>query len=79
MHLTLKKLEATGSIEVWWGEGWRWRHPCRDEERRHGLWNSQRVDRDGDKIWTENNKKTKNNNNKKTLVVSVNTKILLFK
>jgi hypothetical protein len=43
MHLTLKKLEAPGSIEVWCGDillekGTR---------RKYEWWNSQRVDWDG--------------------------------
>ena len=28
-HLTLKRLEAPGSLEVRWGGGWG--HPCEDE------------------------------------------------
>jgi hypothetical protein len=28
MHLTLKRLEATGNLEVRWGRGWG--HPCGD-------------------------------------------------
>jgi hypothetical protein len=33
IHLALKRLEAPGSGEVWWDEGWEWRrgHP-------HGDW-----------------------------------------
>jgi hypothetical protein len=50
MHLTLKRLEAPGSGKVWrygwWGGGdillgdieW--------------MWNSQRIEREGDKVWT---------------------------
>jgi hypothetical protein len=34
--------------------GRRWRHPCGDRElqRRYGIWNSQRVVQEGDKIWS---------------------------
>jgi hypothetical protein len=53
IHLTLKKQEAPGSLEVRWGR--EWRHPRGDKEagsggshmetrRRYGMWNSQRVD-----------------------------------
>jgi hypothetical protein len=38
-------------------------HPLGDEGRRKcGMWNSQRVDRDGDKVWTV--KKSLKNKNK---------------
>jgi hypothetical protein len=44
MHLTLKRLEAPGSLEVRWGGGvgattWRWGRV----ERRCGMWSSWRV------------------------------------
>jgi hypothetical protein len=53
MHLTLKRLEAPGSLEVWWGEGgdilvemgvgvW----------RKYRMWNSWRMDWEGNKIWS---------------------------
>jgi hypothetical protein len=43
MHLTLKRLEAPGNLEIRWGGGWG--HPQRqDSERRYGIWNSLRVD-----------------------------------
>ena len=54
MHLTLKRLEAPGSLVVRWGGGWK--HPCKDREKRYGMWNSQRVDQEWDKIWTEKEK-----------------------
>jgi hypothetical protein len=52
MHLTLKRLEAPGSLEVWWG-GW-WRNPYRDRGtgRRYGMWKSWRVDPEESKIWS---------------------------
>jgi hypothetical protein len=28
IHLTLKRLEATENLEVWWGEGGGWEQPC---------------------------------------------------
>ena len=46
MHLTLKRLEAPGSLEVRWGgggEGWGHPHVDRAVGRRYGMWNSQRV------------------------------------
>jgi len=55
MHLTLKKLEAPGSREVWchgvgMGTLW-WR--CRwVGGRSYGVWNSQRVNPEKDKVWT---------------------------
>jgi hypothetical protein len=42
MHLTLKRLEAAGSLEVrWHGE---WGHPRGDRGmgKKYGMWNSQR-------------------------------------
>jgi hypothetical protein len=38
MHLTLKKLEAPGNLEVRWGGGWG--HPSGDRGmgRRYGIW-----------------------------------------
>jgi hypothetical protein len=35
MHLTLKRLEAPGSLEVRWGGGWE--HPCGDWEVGRGM------------------------------------------
>jgi hypothetical protein len=48
MHLTFKRLEALGSIEVRWGGGWG--HPPGDRVlgRKYGMWNSQRVDKVGE-------------------------------
>jgi hypothetical protein len=61
MHLILKRLEAPGSLEVWWlgvGVGvvtssWRQRGG-----RRYGMWNSWSMDWDGNKIGNLN-KQTK--------------------
>jgi hypothetical protein len=48
MHLTFKRLEPPGSLEVRWGR--RRGHPRGDRGgglgRRFGMWNSRRVDRD---------------------------------
>jgi hypothetical protein len=46
MYLTLKRLEAPGSLEVWLGEVWgaetsSWREGM---QRRYEIWNSRRVD-----------------------------------
>jgi hypothetical protein len=61
MHLTLHRLEASGSVEVCWsGVGrvrtslWRWDG---GRGRRYEMWNSQRVDQEEDKIWTVKKKK----------------------
>jgi hypothetical protein len=55
MHLTLKRLEAPGSLEVRWGG--RWGHPRGDRwvGRRCGLWNSRRVSGGENKIWSVKN------------------------
>jgi hypothetical protein len=47
MHLTLKRLDAPGSLEVGWGG--RWANPSgeRGVGRRYEMWNSWRVDQDG--------------------------------
>jgi hypothetical protein len=50
MHLTLKRLEAPGSFEVRWGEGWGHPHGDMGVGRRYRVWNSQRVDGEGNKI-----------------------------
>ncbi|EDL99812.1 rCG22984 [Rattus norvegicus] len=34
-------------------------HPRGDRRRRYGMWNSQRVDPEGDKIWSVKKKKKK--------------------
>jgi hypothetical protein len=49
MHLTLKRLEASESLEVWWGRGRGWEHPrgVRGAEQRY-----RRVDWKGNKIWS---------------------------
>jgi hypothetical protein len=45
MHLTLKRLQSSGSLEVRWG--WGWGHPCGDREmgRRFWMWSSRRMER----------------------------------
>jgi hypothetical protein len=54
MHLTLKRLEAPGSLEVRWGEGWR--HPHEDG-RRCEMESSQKVDGGEENgIWSVKNK-----------------------
>ena len=58
--LTLKRLEARGSRDlVGWEWGGEWGHPLGDEGRRYGMWNSQRTNREGDKIWSDQKKKKK--------------------
>jgi hypothetical protein len=45
MHLTLKRLEDSGSLEIRWGGGWG--HRCREWVGwggSCGMWNSWRVD-----------------------------------
>jgi hypothetical protein len=37
VHLTLERLEAPRSEEVWWGQGIGWRDPLEDGGRRNGL------------------------------------------
>ena len=53
MHLTtLKRLEAQG-VGRFGGIGFGGRGCLeRKRRRRYGMWNSQRVDREGVKIWT---------------------------
>ena len=52
MQLSIKGLEALGRLEVRWNgaQG----HACGDRGvvRRYGMWNSRRVDRMENKIWT---------------------------
>jgi hypothetical protein len=58
MFLILERLETPGSLELWWGGGGGGILVERGREgRRYGMWNSQRVDWEGYKIWTM--KKTK--------------------
>jgi hypothetical protein len=58
MHLTLKRLEAPESVEVWKGGNWgvgtsSWRQGWGSRGgRMYGMWKSHRVDREGDKFWT---------------------------
>ena len=51
-HLTLKRLEAPGNLEVRWGVGWGQSRGDMGVGRKYGIWNNRRVDRggDGDKI-----------------------------
>jgi hypothetical protein len=51
MHLTLKKLEIPGSGKVWWGRRKGLGRPYGDGVGKYGMWNSQRVDQEEDKIW----------------------------
>jgi hypothetical protein len=37
MHLTLKRMEAPGDLEVRWGGGWE--HPCGDRGYEEEVWN----------------------------------------
>jgi hypothetical protein len=51
MHLTLKRLEVQGVLEVWWvgcrvGRTFLWRQGA---ESRYRMW---RVDQEGNKIWS---------------------------
>jgi hypothetical protein len=46
IHLSLKRMEAPWSGEVWWGRDGGW------AGGRNGMWNSQRVDQEGNKIWS---------------------------
>jgi len=53
MHLTLKKLKALESLVVW--VGWEHLHGDRGGAgRRCRLWNSQRVDQEGNGNWSIN-------------------------
>jgi hypothetical protein len=73
MHLTIKRLEATENLESSWGKGQGlvgWEHPHGDRRvgKRYGMWNSQRVDWEGDHIWSIKKKrlnKIKQTNNQK--------------
>jgi hypothetical protein len=55
MQLTLRRLEAPGSLEVWWDLGWGPGDILLEIEggvsgRRYDMRNSQRVDQEGNKI-----------------------------
>jgi hypothetical protein len=50
MHLTHKRLEASGNLEVWWGGWWGYLHGDRRAGRRYGMWNRQRMKQEGNKI-----------------------------
>jgi hypothetical protein len=54
MHLTLKRLEFPENGEVWWFGGWEGGDILVETVwgRRYGMWNSQRVDQEGAKIWS---------------------------
>jgi hypothetical protein len=51
MHLTLGRLEALGSLEVRWGRGGSG-DILVETGRRDGMWNTWRVDMEGNKIWS---------------------------
>jgi hypothetical protein len=56
MHLTLKRLEAPESLEVWWcvgGDGFILMEKG-GSGRRYGKWHNWRVDVEGNKIWSVN-------------------------
>jgi hypothetical protein len=58
MYLTLKRLKAPGSLEVWLGGVWTvgtstWRQSDGED---YGIWNSQMMDRGWNKIWSVKNK-----------------------
>jgi hypothetical protein len=44
IHLTIKRLEAPGSLEIRWSEGWDYPLGDKRVERRSGMWSRQRVD-----------------------------------
>jgi hypothetical protein len=51
MHLTLKRLEIPGSLELMWGGRWG------EVGRRYGMWSSRRVDGGAENgIWSVKNK-----------------------
>lgn len=52
MYLTLMRLKAPVSEYMWWGGvGVGKEHPLGDRgRRRYGMWSSQRVDLEGDKV-----------------------------
>jgi hypothetical protein len=53
MHLTLKRLEAPGSGEVWWGRVEEGRDILLERRRRrYGMGSSREVDWEGDSSWT---------------------------
>jgi hypothetical protein len=73
MHLTLKRLEAPGSLEVRWGEGWG--HPCGDGVGWGGGVGCGAVGggerRGGDGIWSVKNELQIKLNFKKVSVIEV--------
>jgi hypothetical protein len=46
MYLTLKRLKAPGSAEVWWGGGWGRGHPCGDggEGTEEEVWDVEQLE-----------------------------------
>lgn len=57
MHLILKKVEAPGTLEIWWSGGWEWMWNILMETgegsgRRYGMWKGQRVEWERSKIWS---------------------------
>jgi hypothetical protein len=53
MHLTLKRREASGSGEAWWGGDMLLET---QQGRKYRMRSSQRADWEGDKDWTVNKK-----------------------
>jgi hypothetical protein len=51
MHITFKRVEAPGRMEVWWLGGGDILIESGVGERRYGMCNNQRVEQEGDKIW----------------------------
>jgi hypothetical protein len=56
MHLTLKKLDAPGSLVVRWGGGGGWGIHVETGLGREEVWNVERSE-EGGKIWSVKNKK----------------------
>jgi hypothetical protein len=50
MHLTLKRLEAPGNIEVWWSGGWGGGDILMETGNREEVWN---VEQSGGWTWRE--------------------------
>jgi hypothetical protein len=69
MHLTLKNLEAPGSLEVWWCGDVGWGNPLGDSGagNRYGMQKSWRVDWEGNETWSEKKKKKKERKKKKEM------------
>jgi hypothetical protein len=54
MYLTLKRLDALGSLDVWWVGDSGWGHLCGDRVQGGGMGcgKVKRMDREGNRIWT---------------------------